>query len=522
MRSFLSVERELRDTVAGEVWFDTRTRTEYSTATCMYKVMPVGVAAPKTVQDVQRVVRVCADHSIAVIARGGATGLVGQAVGFGIIVDFTKHLNRIVAVSEDDSSVTVESGCVLDAVNKALRTRGNMYPVDPQSSKNCTIGGTVATNAAGSHGLKYGSTKNHVKSLTVVLSNGDSVVLKPNERENRLTDNARTRFSSVKEILVRNRRLIEEHRPTVEKYSSGYNIFESLDDGNFDATRLFCGSEGTLGLVTEATLATVSVPKRIAAALAYFDTYEQTAEAVRVARGFSPSAIELLDKSYTEVGKGLSRTSDKFIGRDFQTMLLIEFEGEDDRSLRADIEKLRIALGRSGGLVDWTPLQNDAERESMWLLRERVSEQLNNLHSRERKISTIEDGAVPLQNLPVYLEGLRRILGSYSIPFTLYGHAGMGHIHCTTFVEIETRSGRERLDSATREVFELITALGGTLSGEHGDGYVRTPFLERAFGKDIYGVFREIKETLDPQNILNPQKIVGTQDGLFLHDIKYA
>jgi FAD/FMN-containing dehydrogenase len=307
----------------------------------------------------------------------------------------------------------------------------------------------------------------------------------------------------------------------VEKYSSGYNIFESLRDNNFDATRLLCGSEGTLAIVTEATLNVCALPKAMIAAVAYFNSYEHMAEATQLARTFSPSAIEMLDKSYTDVGMGISAISDRFIDRDFQTMLLIEFEGDDIMELRGQAQGLKSALQRAGILLDWVLLESEAERQSIWMVRETVSEQLNHLPSQQRKISTIEDGAVPIYNLTAYLSGLKRILDKYSMPFTLYGHVGMGHIHCTPMLEIETQSGRDRIEGATQEVFDLIIDLDGTLSAEHGDGYVRTPFLERAFGSEMYAIFKEIKQALDPQNILNPQKIIGTQDGLFLHDIKY-
>jgi FAD/FMN-containing dehydrogenase len=520
--TFATVEKELLSTIDGDVWFDVAKRNEYSTATCMYKVMPIGVVAPKWIGDVQRVVRLCAENGIAVIARGGASGLVGQAVGFGIILDFTKHMNHVVKISEETSSVTVEAGCILNDVDNLLRSMGKTYPIDPQSAKICTIGGTIATNAAGSHGLRYGSTKNHIKNLTVVLSNGDAAVLNPNELENRLTPEAQSRFLSAKEILARNHDIIKSHAPAVEKYSSGYNVFESLHDNNFDATRLICGSEGTLAIVTEATMNVCPLPKSIVAAVAYFNSYNDTAEAIPIVRNFSPAAIELLDKSYTDVGVGLSTTSDRFIGKDFQTMLLIEFEGEDDDSIRRQMRQLHDALQRAEFLLDWADLRTEAERQSIWMLRETVSEKLNHMPSQQRKVSTIEDGAVPLHNLPAYIKGLNTILGKYSIPFTLYGHAGMGHIHCTTLVEIETQSGKDRIEGATLEVFDLIMKLDGTLSAEHGDGFVRTPFLERAFGREVYGIFKEIKQVLDPQNILNPQKIIGTQDRLFLHDIKYV
>ncbi len=519
---FATVEKELRSRISGDVWFDLDTRTDYSTATCMYKVMPVGVVAPKNIEDVQRIVRLCAENDIAVIPRGGGSGLAGQAVGFGVVLDLAKYMNRVLKTSEETASVTVEAGCILNDVSTLLLPLGKFFPIDPQSAKLCTVGGMVATNAAGAHGLRYGSTKNQIKSLTAVLSNGDAVVINPKEEENRLTPEAQNRFSQVKNILLQHQAMIERHKPSVEKYSSGYNIFEALRGGHLDATRLICGSEGTLAIVTEATLNILPLPKASVAAAAYFNSYEQTAEAIQIARGFSPVAIELLDKSYTDVGKGLSATSDRFIDRDFQTMLLIEFEGDDAGTIRNQADSLRDALQRAHVLLDWIPLNTEAERQSLWMVRETVSDMLNHLPSHEHKISTVEDGAVPLRNLPAYISGLKKILDAHSIAFTVYGHAGMGHIHCSTIAEIATESGREKIERATQEVFDLIISLDGVLSAEHGDGFVRTPFLERAFGPEVYGIFEEIKQTLDPQNILNPQKIIGRQDGAFLHDIKYA
>ncbi len=519
---FATVEKELRRQISGDVWFDVDKRTEFSTATCMYKVMPVGVVAPKNIEDVQRIVRLCAEYEIALIPRGGGSGLVGQAVGFGVILDFTKYMSHVVKISEEASSVTAEAGCILNDVSSMLQPLGKFYPIDPQSAKLCTVGGSVATNAAGAHGLRYGSTKNQVKSLTVVLSNGDAAVINPNEEESRLTPEARNRFSHVKNILHQQQQVIDVHKPSVEKYSSGYNIFESLRGNHFDATRLICGSEGTLAIVTEATLNILPLPKATVAAAAYFRSYEHTAEATQIARSFSPAAIELLDKSYTDVGKGLSAISDRFIDRDFQTMLLIEFEGDDAGSLRHQAESLRSELQRANILLDWISLNTEAERQSLWMVRETVSEMINHLPSHEHKISTVEDGAVPLRNLPAYIAGLKKILDAHRIAFTVYGHAGMGHIHCSTFGEVTTESGRKQIEGATQEVFDLIIKLDGVLSAEHGDGFVRTPFLERAFGPEIYGIFKKIKETLDPQNIFNPQKIIGRQDGAFLHDIKYA
>ena len=518
--TFTTIEKGLRQLVKGDVWFDIEKRKEYSTAKCLYRIMPVGVVAPKDTDDVRHIITLCAENDIAVIPRGGGTGLAGQAVGFGLILDFTKHMNHVLSVSEETSSVTVEAGCILSDLNAILQPTKTFYPIDPQSARTCTVGGTIATNAAGAHGLRYGSTKNQLKNLTAVFSNGDLCSVNPIEEHSHLSAETERRFMETKKLLVREKEVLRGHVPKVEKSSSGYNIFEAMSGDNFDATRLLCGSEGTLAIVTQATLNIEAVPETRAAALAYFESYEKTAEAIQVAREFSPSAIELLDKSYTEIGKGISPLSDRFINRDFKTMLLIEFEG--GKEVGECLNDLHAALLRSDLLLDWHTLESNDERIAMWQLRETATEQLNALPSRQRKISTFEDGAVPVRNLPSYLAGMKTILEKYSIPFIAYGHAGSGHIHCTTIGEIETESGRKLIDDATREMFDLIIRLDGTLSAEHGDGFVRTPFLERAFGPDIYRIFTEIKRIFDPQNILNPQKIVGKQNGVFLHDIKYA
>ncbi len=519
---FTSIENELQNLVKGEVWFDDETRTTYSTAMCMYKVMPIGVIAPKDKEDVQHIVRFCHENHIAVIPRGAGTGLVGQAVGLGIVLDFTKYMNHVVKISDDTSSVTVQAGCVLYDINMLLQPLGKYYPIDPQSAKLCTIGGNIATNASGAHGLRFGATKDQVTQLSVVLSNGDTAEVFPQESSNILTDDGAAIFSGAKRILQSHQTLIEQRKPRVTKNSSGYNVYEAFDNGNFDAVRLLCGSEGTLAIATEATLRLHTLPDAALAAVAYFPTYEATAEATQIAVEFSPAAIELLDKSYTDIGKGMSETIDRFIEGNFQTMLLFEFEGESKEQLAFSAEALHSVLQKHRLLSRWILLDRDDERNAVWRLREEVSVKLHTLHSELHKISTIEDGIVPVENLPAYMKGLKRILDSHSIPFTLYGHAGSGNIHCSTFVEIETENGRTKLEAATREVFDLIMHLDGSLSGEHGDGFVRTPFLKRSFGNEMYSLFEEIKNCFDPHNILNPQKIIGKQDGLFLHDIKYA
>ncbi len=508
--------------IEGDAWFDFETRTTYSTATCLYKVMPLGVVAPKHAEDVSRIVRFCNKEGIALIPRGGATGLVGQALGMGIILDFTKYMNAIVKIADDLSTITTQPGCITATLNQTLAPHKKYYPIDPQSAKKCTIGGNIATNAAGPHGIKYGATKNEIRSATVVLSNGDAAQLFNNESNNILSPFGTSIVERTKNLLKHNQLLIQANVPKAVKFSSGYNIYEALRNDNLNMLRLLCGSEGTLAVVTEATFNMYDVPTESATFIAYFDSYEKTAEATLLALEFSPDAIELLDKSYAEVGTGINETIDSFLGGEFQAMLAIQFEGQSKETVQSSAENLLAVLKKKNLMLRHRQLFSHEEQNAVWELREEVAAKLNTMPSVLRKTSIIEDGAVPVAQLAKYLSGVQRILTSYNIPFRLYGHAGTGNIHCSTYVAIETHEGQEKIECAARDVFDLTIQLGGTLSGEHGDGYIRTPFLERAVGTDIYAIFKDVKNIFDPNNILNPNKIIGKQDGFFLHDIKYV
>ena len=510
----------LKKVITGDVWLDMPTREQFSTATCMYKVMPIGVVAPKQIDDVQRLVRFCTDNQISIVPRGGATGLVGQAIGSGIVADFTKHLNRIIGINKDQTTVTLQPGCILDQLTAYLRERNKFYPVDPQSMKTCTLGGNIATNAAGPHGIKYGSTKDHISELTVILSNGDAATL-TNDRVISSDASTIAMFEAARQLLAGNEKFIKSRAPKVAKNSSGYNIYDSINDGQLNPVRLFCGSEGTLGIIAEATLKIYEQPRHNVSAVVYCSGYEQTAQAVQFALSQSPSAVELLDKSYTVVGKGIDPSIDALISHDFQSMLIIEMDGNDRDAIINQLNRLLSNLLEQKLITTCQILLTEKDRSALWMLREEVSQRLNTNQDQYQKASFIEDGTVPVSNLPEFMTGVKTILDTYKIPFSLYGHAGTGNIHCATFVDFTTE-GRRIIEAAAVDVFDLLLSLDGSFSGEHGDGFVRTPFLEKEFGPEIYRIFTEIKNIFDPHNIFNPGKIVGKQDGNFLHDIKYV
>lgn len=511
LHTFQSLAAEIQDRIHGRVFFDQETRLRFSTAACWYRIIPIGVVAPADVEDVQNVVRFCYDEGIAVIPRGGGTGLAGQAVGLGIILDFTQIMNRIVAVEDD--TVRVQPGVVLRMLNETLAQSGRFFPVDPASERHCTIGGMIGTNAAGAHGIKYGAMKDHVKSLTVVLSNGECAIIA--ERLDSPTGFMAEIVERITVPLHQHRELILNRFPKVQKNSSGYNLKDAVQPNHIDLRKLIVGSEGTLAIVVEAELPTSRIPQQRAGLLAYFADYESSVEATLKGLEYQPGAIEILDRTYFMLGRDRS-----LVREEAQTMLYFEWEGNCAEEVYEPRDAFEAALPSLHALHS-VRLDTEGDRQALWRLREEVSETIN-LSKSNGKTSFIEDVAVPLPNLPAYMRGLQEILNRYNIDFSLYGHAGTGNIHCATFADPRKPEHYRVIDNVASEVYDLAIQLGGTLSGEHGDGFVRTPFLERLYGRELYDLFTLVKDAFDPRNILNPGKIVGKQNVSILHDLALA
>ncbi|MGH2567868.1 MAG: FAD-binding oxidoreductase, partial [Bacteroidota bacterium] len=478
LATFTSVEHELKSLVRGECFFDAGTRELYSTAASWYKIQPVGVVFPRDVEDVQVVIRFCYDNEIPMIPRGAGTGLAGQAVGMGIVLDFTKQMNAVLKVEEN--SIDVQPGLVLQTLNEQLAARGKFFPIDPASGSLCTLGGMIATNAAGAHGLKYGATKDHVESLDIVLSDGELATIQVNPPDAHPVTTFSGVYNELRNLLLPKRDLFRQQFPKVAKNSSGYNLVEATQDGNLDLRKLLVGSEGTLAVVVSATLNTTQRPGHQIGALAYFADYESTVDATVKALEFQPAAIEILDRTFFSLG--LADPSARLVRPEARTMLYFEFEGDRLDELMQASEGLKESIKQFHPL-EFVFLKTEQDRSAFWNLREDVSKKLN-LTETFGKSSFIEDVTVPLTALPEYFGGLSKILSGHGIKFSAYGHAGAGNIHCATFVDLANQQHYRAVDLIAAEVSDLAISLGGTLSGEHGDGFVRTPFLERLYGAE--------------------------------------
>ncbi|MEX1139240.1 MAG: FAD-binding oxidoreductase [Bacteroidota bacterium] len=477
--------------------------------------MPLCVILPTSADEVSAIAAYCNERGVPLIPRGAATGLAGQAIGMGVILDFTKSMNDI--LSFDSDSVSVQPGLVLGTLNQELAKSGRFFPVDPASAAECTLGGMIGTNAAGAHGLRYGATKDHVRSLTIVLSNGEQVDL-----NHPFTNGSGTPFfgritGTLAPLLRENAQTIKARFPPVRKNSSGYNLKDAVAGKDIDLRKLIVGSEGTLAIVVKATLATMVKPLHRGGALIYLSSYDHATEATLLALELGPSAIEILDHTYVALAKGFKPEIDRLILGGAKALLYVEFEGNSGQDVQQSIIRLNRVVPLSHPLK-FLPMTTEEELCNLWELREQASRVIN-AGTRTSKASFIEDVAVPLENLPHYITGLGRILNNYGIEFSLYGHAGTGNIHCATFVDLTDLRHYRVIDTVALEVYDLAISLGGTLSGEHGDGFVRTPFLQRLYGAEVYELFRTVKRTFDPNNILNPGKIIGDQHATILHDL---
>jgi FAD/FMN-containing dehydrogenase len=376
----------------------------------------------------------------------------------------------------------------------------------------------IGTNASGAHGVKYGATKDFVHSLNVVLANGEQATLRHPFVPDAHTGPFMNRIAGTLATLLQgNVDAINAGFPNVRKNSSGYNLKDAVAGKDVDFRKLIVGSEGTLAVVVEATLGTVVKPRHRLGALIYLSSYDHATDATLLALELEPSAIEILDHTYVSLARGFKPSTDRLMLDAAKALLYVEFEGNVPQDVQQSVMKLNRAVSLSHPLK-FVPLTTEDELRSLWELREEASRVIN-AGTTTNKASFIEDVAVPVPNLPRYITGLGRILNNYGIEFSLYGHAGTGNIHCAAFVDLTDPRQYRVVDTVALEVYDLAIGLGGTLSGEHGDGFVRTPFLERLYGPEIYGLFQNVKHTFDPNNILNPGKITGDQHATILHDL---
>jgi len=502
----------------------------YATDASSYEIMPLCVVLPRSAQDVVQVVKYAREEGVPVIARGGGSGLAGQAVGAGIILDFTKYMNRVVELNTDENYVIVEPGIYKSILDNFLKERGKYLPPDPSSSDYCTIGGMIANNACGSHTVKYGAIIDYVLSLDVVLSNGDLITTRGIALGDEFWQRIEKDHSFEAEIYRRVRALVEENRglilkgiPRMKKNSSGYRLERVLEGEVFDLGKLMVSSEGTLGVVVRAKLRVINLPRRRGLALLFFDDLENAGDSVTDITALGPSAVELVDDRIVRLASSLYPELKERVPESVKAILLVEFDGEEIESIKSSISKVETAITKEKPLATHFEAALDpGEMKKLWDVRKKALAFAFKMREGPRRVvSFIEDTLVEPSKLGIFIKKLYGIYEKYGVHGVVYGHAGDGHVHTRPLLDLKCESDRQILARIADETFSLAKEYNGSITGEHGDGLARVDYIKFQYGEEVYGLFRHVKRIFDPTNIMNPGKKVSDEPSL-LKDMRYS
>ncbi len=512
-----ALRRELESSIAGEVRFDTVSRALYSTDASVYRIEPLGVVVVKSREDVVRTVQICARRKCPLTMRGGGTSQAGQAIGAGLQVDTSKYFNRILEVNAEERWARVEPGIVLDELNAALRPHGLRFAPDISTASRATLGGMMANNSSGARSVLYGKTIDHVIEQHVVLADGSVAhlrALSPSELEEACRGDSLLAVCcrEVRNVARESAREIERRFPNILRRVGGYNLDEFVrSDRPFNLTKLMIGSEGTLGVVLEAKIALVPLPKAKAVAAVQFADLLSALAATPAILEHRPSAVEVMDRfilDNTKQNAALERMRRTFIEGDPGALLCVEMYGDRPEDLVARLDALERDLRSRGHGERVFRAVDPAAQASIWSLREAALGLSMAMKEDAKSISFVEDTAVAPEKLRDYIERFLAIVARHGTTAGVYAHASVGCLHVRPVVNMKTDAGIRLFETLANEIADLVLEFGGALSGEHGDGLVRSPFMRKMFGPVLYDAFRRIKRTFDPDGIFNPGKIV--------------
>ena len=522
------IQDDLRGLVRGDVRCDDLFLQLYASDASIYQIKPLAVVRPRSTADVSACLRYAAEQNLPVHARGAGTGLAGESLGGGLVLDFSRYMRRVLRTGPDH--VRVQPGVVLGRLNEHLLQFGRVFGPDPAMSQVTTIGSVIAIDASGSHWLQYGSARRHVLSLQIVLSDGTVMEVGPepldavpgNSDEDASSPDHRKRslVAQVADLIRRNGALIEARQPKTLVNQCGYQLSDVLSDTHLDLGRLLTGSEGTLAVVTEATLATQALPKHRGVGLLFFDTLESAMAAVQEILPFEPCACDLLDRRHLSLAREADVRYDLLIPSETEALLVVEHIGESSAEVRGKLTETLEHVRRKKRLAFDMHLAFDEEdRNLCWQLVRRVTPTLHRLKGSARPIPFVEDVAVPPPALSDFVLRLQNTLKRHQVTASLYGHVGHGQLHVRPFLDLADAEDVQKLEDLAADVYAETLAMGGTISGEHGDGLSRTPFIRQQYA-DLYYVFRDLKRIFDPAGILNPGKILADENASIVQNLR--
>jgi FAD/FMN-containing dehydrogenase len=509
---------EFKARFSGDLRIDKVTRLLYSTDASIYQIEPLGVAFPRSVEDLNLLVEVCARNKVPVLPRGAGSSLAGQAIGPALILDCSRYLTRIIQINAEEKTAQVEPGVILSELNREAGKFGLRFGPDPASADRATIGGSLANNATGAHSIMYGMSADHLLEAEVILADGSLSNLKSISVEDALRiarekinsrDNSRLSlesqlYNAAFDIRDNYSEVIKRRWPRTWRCASGYNLpylipwapaspprwimetsYPPVEPGCINLAPLFAGSEGTLGIFSKLTLRLVPSPEMTVLVVLPYRTIEEACDAVPEILERSPSAVELIPQSLVRLARSIPSYARQlsFVdqltvdGKPPEGLLVVEFSGDDPR----DLDKKAANLGKNGHVAHSTEMQ-----KQVWEVRNVGLGILNSIPGDEKAISFIEDISVPIEHLAEFVRELERILKMRGHTIQLYAHASAGCLHGRFLMNLKKEEGVRAMRAIAGEAVELTLRLGGAVSGEHGDGLARGEWLEKSLDPRLF------------------------------------
>ncbi len=491
----MPIAEELRCIANGEILSDSWSRKIYSVDASNYTIKPSIIACPVDEYDVEKICKYCFSKDVPITARGAGTGLLGQSLSGNIVMDFTKHMNKIIEIGTD--YVKVQPGLVKGILDKELKKRGKFLPPDPASSNYCTIGGMIANNSSGAHCLGYGSTIDFLQEVHVVYSDGSTdLVNGDNKSDHHMIKNLKRLLSPYIEI-------IQSQYPKVNKNSCGYRLDAVINYKGFSPQKIFAASEGTLGILTSAKLRILDLPLHRHLLLLGFENLLSAIFNVPLILQFSPTALEMLDHTiFSE-----KRNNSQQFTTDSGCLLFVEFSGDSIGDIERKLEHCKEKLSGKCNIIE--SVSDDQSINRIWEARKGALNQIMKLTYGTRKpIGLIEDTVVKPTLLYEYTKYLLETYIDNKLDYVVYGHVGDGNLHTRPLIDMDSKSEVELIEYIAQKIFNRVIRSGGTITGEHGDGLARAKYIPSMYGNEIFSIFLQVKRMFDPKLLLNPGKKV--------------
>ena len=510
------ISTDLKRVVEGEVKFDSFSRHLYSTDASIYQILPIGVVLPKSKEDVIATIELAHKYKVSILPRGGGTSLAGSTVGNSIVLDFSKYMRNVVELNTEKKSVRVQPGIIIDELNHYLASHNLLFAPDPSSSNRGNIGGALGNNSCGAHSIRWGKTSDNVDQIESIMSDGSivnlgSVNINQHIETNNLSNQITSISTKLHQIGLKYRSEIDRRYPKIMRRVSGYNLDQIIDTNEINLAKFVVGSEGTLLTITEAELNLVDKPKHKGLAVIHFSALIESMEATVSILELDPSAVEhvgeiILDEArkHNEYKKLMD-----FVDGRPNSLLIVEFTGDTESELQGHLDKIKAKMSQSKLGYHTTIIFDEAEQAKVWAVRRAGLGLMMNVVGDAKPLPFVEDTAVEPHLLPEFVKRFDEILNEFGTEAGYYGHASVGCLHIRPLINLKNPVGVQQLHDIADEISSLVLEYGGSISGEHGDGLVRSPFLEKMFGKEIMNAFAQVKGIFDPHAIMNPGKITG-------------